>query len=47
VGSVQFLQLVFGIVASALIFGDSIGPLFIVGVALILAGIAMAIRVRE
>ncbi len=44
--SVQFLQPVFGIVASALIFGDSIGPLFIMGVALILAGLAMTIRVR-
>lgn len=45
-GSVQFLQPVFGIIASALIFGDSMGPLLIVGVALILAGLAITIRVR-
>lgn len=44
--SVQFLQPVFGIVASALIFGNSIGPLFVIGVALILAGLALTIRVR-
>lgn len=45
--SVQFLQPVFGIGASALIFGDKIGPQFIVGVALILAGLAMAIRAHR
>lgn len=45
-GSVQFLQPVFGIAASALMFGDSIGFLFATGVALILAGLGMTIRGR-
>lgn len=44
--SVQFLQPVFGIAASALIFGDSIGSQFLMGVALILSGLALVIRAR-
>ena len=45
--SVQYLQPVFGIAASAIMFGDKIGPQFLAGVALILAGLAMALRVRS
>jgi len=45
--SVQYLQPVFGIAASAIMFGDKIGPQFLAGVALILAGLAMALRERS
>ncbi len=41
--SVQFLQPVFGIAASAAMFGDRMGPLFMAGVALILFGVGLAI----
>lgn len=34
------------VAAWSTVFGDGIGPLFIAGVALILAGLAMTIRVR-
>ncbi|CAO3436550.1 Permease of the drug/metabolite transporter (DMT) superfamily [Azospirillum endophyticum] len=44
--SVQYLQPVFGIAASALLFGDRIGSQFMAGVALILAGLAIAVRAR-
>lgn len=44
--SIQYLQPVFGIVASAMIFGDRIGPQFIVGVGLVLAGLALTMRTR-
>ncbi len=42
--SVQYLQPVFGIAASAIIFGDRIGLPFMAGVAMILAGVALAMR---
>ncbi|WP_431857102.1 DMT family transporter [Azospirillum sp.] len=45
--SVQYLQPVFGIAASAIMFGDKIGIQFMAGVALILAGLAMAMRARS
>lgn len=45
--SVQYLQPVFGIAASAIMFGDKIGLQFMAGVALILAGLAMAMRARN
>jgi drug/metabolite transporter (DMT)-like permease len=45
--SVQFLQPVFGIAASALMFGDKLGVPFIAGVALILAGLALTIKPRR
>lgn len=45
-GSVQFLQPVFGIAASAMIFGDQLGPQFIAGVTLTLIGLGLAIRSR-
>lgn len=40
--SVQYVQPVFGIAASAMLFGDRLGGLFFAGVALILAGLALA-----
>jgi len=40
--SVQYLQPVFGIGASAFLFGDQLGVLFAAGVALVLAGLALA-----
>jgi len=45
-GSVQLLQPVFGIAASAVIFGDKLGPQFVLGVALTLVGLGLAIRSR-
>jgi len=41
--SVQYLQPVFGIAASAALFGDKLGVSFAVGVALILGGLALAV----
>lgn len=41
--SVQYLQPVFGIAASAALFGDKLGMLFAVGVVLILGGLALAV----
>lgn len=41
--SVQFLQPVFGIGASAAMFGDRMGPLFMAGVALVLLGVGLSI----
>ena len=40
--SVQYLQPVFGIGASAFLFGDELGLLFAAGVILVLAGLALA-----
>ncbi|QRI66805.1 DMT family transporter (plasmid) [Shinella sp. PSBB067] len=40
--SVQYLQPVFGITASAFLFGDKLGLMFAVGVALVLAGLGLA-----
>jgi O-acetylserine/cysteine efflux transporter len=45
--SVQFLQPVFGIFAASLMFGDRLGPSFVVGVALVLAGLALTIASRN
>lgn len=41
--SVQYLQPVFGIAASAALFGDRLGVLFALGVVLILGGLALAV----
>jgi O-acetylserine/cysteine efflux transporter len=41
--SVQYLRPVFGIGAAALMFGDPLGAAFVVGVVLILAGLALAV----
>lgn len=41
---VQYLQPVIGMVASAVMFGDRLGILFLLGVALILAGLGLTVR---
>ncbi len=41
--SVQYLQPVFGIAAAAMMFGDQLGLMFTLGVALILGGLALAV----
>lgn len=40
--SVQFLQPVVGVIASAVVFGDTMGPLFAVGVVMVLVGLALS-----
>ena len=45
--SVQFLQPVFGIAASAAMFGDRMGSLFVAGVVLVLAGVGLSIATRR
>jgi drug/metabolite transporter (DMT)-like permease len=45
--SVQFLQPVFGIAAASFMFGDRLGPSFVVGVALVLAGLALTMASRN
>lgn len=45
--SVQFLQPVFGIAASAAMFGDRMGPLFMAGVMLVLIGVGLSIVTRR
>lgn len=45
--SVQFLQPVIGIAASAAMFGDRMGPFFVVGVVLVLIGIGLVIVTRR
>lgn len=45
--SVQFLQPVFGIAASAAMFGDRMGPLFVAGVVLVLIGVGLSIVTRR
>ncbi|WP_345772731.1 DMT family transporter [Brucella pituitosa] len=45
--SVQYLQPVFGISASAFLFGDKLGLLFAVGVALVLAGLGVNGRTQQ
>lgn len=45
--SVQFLQPVFGIGASAAMFGDSMGPLFLAGVMLVLMGVGLSMINRR
>jgi len=41
--SVQYLQPVFGIAAASAMFGDRLGPMFAMGVTLILGGLALAV----
>jgi len=45
--SVQFLQPVFGIAASGVMFGDRMGPLFVAGVGLVLIGVGFSIVTRR
>jgi hypothetical protein len=44
--SVQYLQPIIGIAASAAIFGDKLGLLFLVGVILVLCGLALTMTVQ-
>jgi drug/metabolite transporter (DMT)-like permease len=45
--SVQYLQPVMGIAAASAMFGERIGPLFALGVILILIGLALAVATRR
>jgi O-acetylserine/cysteine efflux transporter len=45
--SVQYLQPVIGVMASAVIFGDRLGVLFAAGVALVLCGLALTMTFRS
>jgi drug/metabolite transporter (DMT)-like permease len=45
--SVQYLQPVIGIVASAMIFGDTLGVLFAAGTVLVLCGLVLTLAVRS
>jgi O-acetylserine/cysteine efflux transporter len=45
--SVQFLQPIFGIGASAAIFGDRMGTIFVAGVALVMIGVGLSIATRR
>lgn len=45
--SVQYFQPVVGIAASAAMFGDRLGALFVAGVALVLAGLALSMAPRR
>lgn len=45
--SVQYLQPVFGIAASAALFGDELGMMFAAGVVLIFGGLALAVANRS
>ena len=45
--SVQYFQPVVGIAASSLMFGDTLGVLFIAGVGLVLAGLALSMTARR
>lgn len=45
--SVQYLQPVVGIAAASVIFGDRLGPIFALGVLLILIGVALAVATRR
>jgi O-acetylserine/cysteine efflux transporter len=44
--SVQYLQPVIGVAASAAIFGDSLGTLFVAGVIFVVVGLALTLTVR-
>jgi drug/metabolite transporter (DMT)-like permease len=44
---IQYLQPVVGVAAAAAMFGDALGPLFILGVALVLGGLALAVTDRR
>jgi O-acetylserine/cysteine efflux transporter len=45
--SVQYLQPVVGVVTASALFGDQIGPTFVLGVALVLAGLALTMTSRR
>lgn len=45
--SVQYLQPVFGIAAASVLFGDQLGLMFVVGVVLVLGGLALAVASKR
>jgi drug/metabolite transporter (DMT)-like permease len=45
--SVQYLQPVIGVLASSAVFGDRLGVFFVVGVALVLCGLALTVSKRR
>lgn len=45
--SIQYLQPIVGVGAAALMFGDQLGPLFIVGVVLVLVGLSLTVATRS
>ncbi|KQK30955.1 hypothetical protein ARD30_11800 [Bosea thiooxidans] len=45
--SIQYLQPIIGVAAAALMFGDDLGPLFLAGVALVLAGLTLTVTNRR
>lgn len=45
--SVQYLQPIIGIGASAIVFGDALGPAFVAGVVLILGGLGLAATAKR
>lgn len=44
---VQFIQPIVGVAVSAVLFGDTLGPLVLAGAALVLAGVALTTRARR
>jgi O-acetylserine/cysteine efflux transporter len=45
--SIQYLQPIVGVAAAAMMFGDDLGPLFVVGVALVLIGLMLTVTSRR
>lgn len=45
--SIQYLQPIIGVAAAALIFGDQLGPFFVIGVALVLAGLILTVATKR
>jgi drug/metabolite transporter (DMT)-like permease len=41
--SIQYLQPIVGVAAAAVMFGDALGPLFLIGVALVLIGLTLTV----
>lgn len=45
--SIQYLQPIVGVAAAAVMFGDALGPLFVIGVALVLIGLTLTVATRR
>ncbi|WP_089174778.1 DMT family transporter [Bosea sp. AS-1] len=45
--SIQYLQPIIGVATAAVMFGDELGPLFIAGVLLVLAGLTLTVTTRR
>jgi drug/metabolite transporter (DMT)-like permease len=45
--SIQYLQPIVGVAAAAVMFGDALGPLFLIGVALVLIGLTLTVATRR